>query len=291
MEDKMKVGTVVLLGRPNAGKSTLLNNILGQKISIMSPLPQTTRLSIYGFYHDKRGQMVLVDTPGVFKKVKDEVGAKINLLGEKEARRADVVVYLVDHTRRPGEEERKILKVVKTFKKPRILAINKIDLRQPSYEEEYAEWKASCEAVVRISALRRTNLNRLMAKIFEFLPEGEPLLDPKQLRSPALNLDARTFMAELIREKVFLVMRQEVPYTVMVEVEELEEKEKEGVFYIRAVIYTLADRYKKMIVGKGGETIKRIGIKARRELETICGKKVFLDLTVKTDPRWPERWL
>lgn len=284
----MKVGMVVLLGRPNAGKSTLLNNILGQKISIMSPLPQTTRLSIYGFYHDKRGQIVLVDTPGVFKKVKDEVGAKINLLGEKEARRADVVVYLIDHTRRPGEEERKILRVVETLKKPRILAINKIDLEKPSYEEEYTEWKTSCEAVVRISALRRTNLNRLLDKIFEFLPEGEPLLDPKQLRSPALNLDARTFIAELIREKVFLLMRQEVPYTVMVEVDELEEKEE--VFYIRATIYTFADRYKKMIIGKGGETIKRIGIKARRELETICGKKVFLQLTVKTDPRWPERW-
>ena len=284
----MKVGRVALIGRPNVGKSTLLNNLLGQKVSITSPRPQTTRFPIQGVYQDQRGQIIFVDTPGVFKKVEDQVALRINPQGEKEAWLADLILYVVDHTRIPGEEERKILGIVRKIEKPKILVINKIDIKKPSYIHFYEPYKEECQKVVKISALKGTHLKTLLSAVFDLLPEGKPLVDREKLPSPALNLDAKTFIAELIREKAFLATKQEVPYSLTVEVKEIRE---DDVFYIKAVILTLASRYKKMLIGKKGQMIKKIGMQARKELEVICGKKVYLDLQVLVDKHWPERML
>lgn len=279
---------MALVGRPSVGKSTLLNNLLGQKISITSPRPQTTRLPIQGVYQDSRGQIVFVDTPGIFKKIEDWVSYKINPIGEREAEIADLILYVVDHTRRPGEEENKILGIVRKIKRPKIFVINKIDIKEPSYLHFYNPYQEECEKTVQVSALKGTHLKTLLSAIFEFLPEARPLVDVSRLSSPALNIDAKTFIAEIIREKAFLATRKEVPYTLAVRVEELKENEN---FYIKAAILTLAPRYKKMLIGEKGAMIKQIGSQARKELEAISGKKVYLDLEVVVDKHWPERVL
>ena len=282
----MKVGKVTLIGRPNVGKSTLLNNILGQKISITSPRPQTTRFPIRGVYQDKRGQIIFIDTPGIFRKIEDRVSLRINPIGRREAEMADLLLYVVDHTRMPKEEERKILGIVRRIEKPKILVINKIDIQKPSYIHFYQPFAEECQETVRISALKGTHIKTLLAVIYQFLPEGQPLVDLSSLPSPALNLDAKTFIAEIIREKAFLATRQEVPYSLAVEVKEMRE---DDVFYIKALILTLASRYKRILVGKKGQMIKKIGTQARKELELISGKKVYLDLEVVVDRHWPER--
>ncbi len=281
----MKTGKVIIVGRPNAGKSTLINNLVGKKISIISPKPQTTRKIIQGLYWDKRGQIVFLDTPGIFAKTKDPVAKKISGLAEQELGRADVIVYLVDRSRSRGEEENRILGAVRAVNRPKIIAINKIDLARPNYLHEYQFLEDEFDAWVEISALKRQHLKTLLEKIFAFLPEGEPIFDPKLFEAfPALNITPEEFVAEIIREKSFFVLHQEVPYTIGVKVEEI--REEADLFYIKASILTTADRYKAIIVGHRGQTIKRIGTQARKELELITNKKVFLDLEVVTDPHW-----
>ena len=284
----MKVGKVIIVGRPNVGKSTLINNLVGKKISIVSPKPQTTRKIIQGIYWDDRGQIVFLDTPGVFTKIKDPIAKKISGLAQQELSRADVIVYLVDRTRSRGEEENRILGAVRAVNRPKIIAINKIDLSEPNYIHEYCFLEEEFDAWVEISALKGRHLKTLLEKIFALLPEGEPIFDPKLFETfPALNITPEEFVAEIIREKAFYVLYQEVPYTLGVRVEEI--REEENIFYIKASLLTIAQRYQSMIIGRGGQKIKKIGTLARKELELITNKKVFLDLEVITDPHWYQK--
>jgi len=283
----MKVGKVIIIGRPNAGKSTLINNLVGKKISIISPKPQTTRKVIQGLYWDERGQIIFLDTPGIFAKIKDPVAKKISGLAQQELSRADVIVYLVDRSRSRGEEENRILGAVRSTDKPKIIAINKIDIAEPNYIHEYKFLEDEFDAWVEISALKQQHLKTLLEKIFELLPEGEPIFDPKLFEAfPALNITPEEFIAEIIREKAFFALRQEVPYTIGVKVEEI--REEKDLFYIKASILTTADRYKSIIIGRKGKIIKEIGTRARKELELITNKKVFLDLAVISNPHWIE---
>ena len=283
----MRVGKVILIGRPNAGKSTLINNIIGKKISITSTRPQTTRKIIQGVYWDERGQIIFLDTPGIFAKIKDPVAKKISGLAQQELSRADVVVYLVDRSRSRGEEENRILGVVRKTDKPKIIAINKIDLAKPNHIHEYQFLEDEFDAWIEISALKRQHLKTLLEKIFEFLPEGKPIFDPKLFEAfPALNVTPDEFVAEIIREKAFNTLYEEIPYTIGVKVKEI--KEQKDLFYIKAAILTTNDHYKPMIIGRRGKRIKEIGQSARKELETITGKQVFLDLVVVSDPHWIE---
>jgi len=277
---------VALVGRPNVGKSTLLNHILGHKVSITSPKPQTTRFAIQAVFEDERGQIVFVDTPGIFGKVEDPLAQKINLMAEESLNQGiNVVLYMIDHTRERDFEENKVLGIVRKVKVPKILVINKIDVIKPTHIVQYKFMEEEFDTVVRISALEHKNIPTLLDAIFSFLPEGEAKVDTSALVQPGLNLDSKTFIAESIREKAYLFLREEVPYTLTTIVDEVTER-KNGVLYVRARILTSADRYKAMIVGKGGAMIKEISQAARKELETASNKKVFLELTVETDPHW-----
>jgi GTP-binding protein Era len=282
----MKSGIVAIIGRPNSGKSTLLNMILGQKVSITSPKPQTTRFSIQAVYEDERGQIIFVDTPGIFGKVQDQLAKRINQKAEQAlSQNIDLIIYLIDHTRERDFEENKVLGIVRKATVPKLLVINKIDVRQPTHIIQYKFMEEEFNGVVEVSALMGKNIPTLLDTIFSFLPEGTKLVETKDLVQPGLNLDSKTFLSEIIREKAFLFLRKEVPYTLTTVIDDVTERTN-GTLYVKARILTNRDRYKAMIIGKGGYMIKEISMASRKELETATNKKVFLDLTVEVDPHW-----
>ncbi len=287
---KFKEGKVLLVGRPNVGKSTFLNNLIGQKVAITSPKPQTTRFPIKALYHDERGNIIFVDTPGIFGRAKDTLSKKINqktlqVINEN----VDLVLYLVDHTRRRDFEEAKVLGIVRKVNKPTILVVNKIDIKEPSYLPQYKFLEEEYPYHFEISSLHRQHLKPLINQIFELLPEKK--VKNQELEEehpyPLLNIDSKTFLAEIIREKVFLMMGEEIPYTTTVVVDEIAERNKD-LTYIKARILTINDRYKKMLIGENGHKIKEIGSYARKEISLAINKKVYLDLKVETEPHWQE---
>lgn len=284
----MKSGIVALIGRPNTGKSTLLNHILGQKVSITSPKPQTTRFSIQAVYEDERGQIIFIDTPGIFAKATDTMSRKVNPTAEEVlGRNVDCILYMVDHTREKDTEENKALGIVRKVKAPKILVINKIDVKKPTHIIQYKFMEEEFDSVVHISALLHKNIPTLIDTIFSYLPEGEAMVDTSALPQPGLNITSKTYIAEIIREKAYLFLRSELPYTLTTTVDDIVERDN-GTLYIRARILTKEDKYKAMIIGKNGVMIKEISMAARKELETASNKKVFLELTVETDPHWTE---
>lgn len=281
----MKAGLVTLIGRSNAGKSTLLNTMVGTKIAAVTDKPQTTRANIQGVLNDPRGQAVLVDTPGVFKEHRGPLSSQMEESIHEALQQIDLVVYVADPGRPIGPEERSVLALARKQSVPKILVINKSDLpkEQKEYLEDYRALADEFSAVFELSALRRRHIQPLVDKIFDLLPEGEPLYPPDQLT----NIDKNFWVAELIREKIFLALRKEVPYTTNVEVESIEEKP--DLYVIKARILTYDKKYKPMIIGARGRALKEIGIAARKELERALGKKVFLDLEVEADKHWIER--
>ena len=200
-------------------------------MSITSPKPQTTRSPIHAVYEDERGQIIFIDTPGIFGKVTDPVSKKINPLAKKTLTEGvDVIVYLVDHTRDRDVEENKTLGMVRMFDKPKILAINKIDIKNPSYLPHYKFMEEEFDKTIQISALYKSNLNYLLDDIFEFLPEREKIIKDQNPFTPALNMDSKQFIAEIIREKAYLFLRKEVPYTLTTTVDEIEERDDKIIY-------------------------------------------------------------
>ena len=286
-----KEAIVLIIGRPNVGKSTFVNNLIGQKVAITSPKPQTTRFSIQALYREERGNLLFIDTPGIFGSAEDFLSKKINKTTLSAVNQeSDLVLYFIDPTRRRDFEEAKILGIVRKIKKPKILVFNKSD-QKPKYLPQYKFLEEEFDKIFYISALERQHLKPLVDKIFELLPEENKrrLNIPKSNIYPAINIDSKIFIAELIREKVFLMMNEEVPYTTMVLVSEIAERDN-GITYIRAEILTTNNRYKKMLIGKGGRRIKEIGSYARKEISLAISKKVYLDLTVRTDRHWQETY-
>lgn len=283
----MKEGYVLLIGRPNVGKSTFVNNVIGQKVAITSPKPQTTRLPIQALYHEERGNIVFTDTPGIFDKVKDPFARKINEQALRAANKpGDLVIYMIDPTRRRDFEEAKVLGIARKIKAPIILVYNKMDLADDKYLAQYKFLEEEFKDVFHISALKNKFITPLLTRIFEMLPEVEKShLDHEALQYPLLNMGSNEFVAELIREKVFLMMGEEIPYTSTVAVDTIKERPN-GMLYIKARIITTNDRYKKMLIGAGARKIKEIGSYARKEIALATQKKVFLDLDVITDPKW-----
>jgi len=286
----MKSGTVLLLGRPNVGKSTLVNTLVGTKVAITSPKPQTTRFPIRGVYSDERGEIIFTDTPGIFDKAHDTLAVSINKQTMKTLGSGfDVALYVVDHTRRRDMEEGKVLGIVRRIEQPVIVAINKIDYTDKSYMAQYRFLEDEFENVIQISALKEKHLKTLLDKIFELLPEKNseenPL--PPELVHPVLNMNSRIFIAELIREKVFLMTGDEIPYTTTAVVDEISERTKD-LTYVKARILTTDVRYRRMLIGVGGRKIKEVGAYARKEIELATHKKIYLDLTVEVDKHWQE---
>lgn len=280
-----KSGFVVMIGRSNVGKSTLINSIVGSKIAITTPKPQTTRLPIQGIVTRDKGQMVFVDTPGILKGAKDMLSKRLADSVRASLEDVDVIAYIVDPTREIGQEEREVMRMIESIDKPKVLVINKIDLEHKPFIDFYRDLSENYTATIEVSALKGTHVHTLIDTFYEFLPEGVYYYPEHQLT----NMPNKTWLAELIREKLFLRLRQELPYTTHVEVTEVEEREN-GMMYVAGTIFTTEERYKSMIIGKGGRGIREIGQSTRKELEAVMGTKVFLDLTVEVDAYWMNRF-
>lgn len=281
----MKAGLVSLIGRPNAGKSTLLNRMVGQKVAIVSDKPQTTRHRILGVRNVAAGQMVFIDTPGIHKPV-HRMNQRMVDAAVETLREVDVVVLLVDATAQPGVGDQFVLKLLGRHRVPAILALNKIDALEKPWllplMDHYAKDHAFT-AVVPISALTGDGVDRLEREILAALPEGEPPFPEDYLTDQT----ERSLAAEMIREKVLAHTRDELPYTTAVVIDRWEEPAEPGAL-TRIFASILVDResQRPIVVGAGGDMIKRIGTEARKDLEGMLGGRVFLDLHVKVRADW-----
>jgi len=281
-----KSGFVGIIGLPNVGKSTLLNQLLGTKVSIVSPKPQTTRFNIRGVLTRDNFQIVFVDTPGIH-----DAKSLFNQLMVKEALNAlqevDIILWVMDVTHRIPEEE-KILDLIKKANKPAILVLNKIDLIKKQELLPIIDYFSKLHdfhAIIPISALKNDGLDRVLDELVKLLPEGPFYYESHQVTDLPLNL----LIAEIIREKIFLLTYQEIPYSAAVKVEEIKEEPEKNLLYIQATIFIERDSQKGIIIGKGGKMLKKIGTLAREELEFLLGKKIYLDLWVKALKDWRER--
>lgn len=283
----MKSGFAVIIGRPNVGKSTLLNKVLGQKIVIATDKAQTTRKRIKGIYTTKDGQIVFVDTPGVHK--------PLNKLGEfllDEAKvavpDADVILFLVDGSEPAGKGDRWIAQNILETETPVIIVMNKVDkLKKPEkVEENLLSYKTLFDKnlpVVKISAKTGRNIDTLINNIFKKLPEGE-LLYPEDV---VTEETMRSVTEEIVREKILLNTSDEIPHSVAVKVEQYQEEDE--IDRIRATIFCETKSQKGILIGKNGSMLKKIGMEARQDLEKIVEKKVFLGLEVKVEKDWRKK--
>jgi GTPase len=282
-------GTVAILGRPNVGKSTLLNALVGEKLAIVTPKPQTTRNRIVGVWNGPAGQIVFVDTPGVHGSRKALNRFMVQeALGTIES--VDAALLVVDAgDRRPGNEEREILRELKAARCPTVLAINKVDKvkDKTALLPLLTEWEqvSKFEALIPISALKSKNLEPVLSELVKLLPTGEPVYGPDMLT----DRTERFLAAELIREQIFLLTRQELPYAIAIDVESWQERAKpDGTndVVIEATILVERETQKAIAVGKGGSMIREVGTKARAQITELLGRPAHLKLQVKVDPEW-----
>ncbi|MGB9682493.1 MAG: GTPase Era [bacterium] len=285
----LKSGLVAIVGRPNVGKSTLMNALIGEKVSIVSEKPQTTRTNILGIMNRKDLQVMFLDTPGIHKP-KDDLGEHM----VKKAIEAleddiDLIIFIVDATKVTEEDIYIDRYILPKYSVKKILVVNKSDLlpKDPLEEVKKEIELERYDKVIPISALYRTNLEILEDTIREYLPEG-PAYYPQDTIT-TLPIEDR--IREIVREKTIQLTYQEVPYSVAVVLDEF--IERNNLFYIKAIIYVEKDSQKGIIIGKDGKKLKEIGSLAREELESILGKKVYLDLWVKTREKWRKktRWV
>ena len=278
-----KSGYVAIVGKPNVGKSTLINDFLGCKLSIVTPKPQTTRKKIMGVLTKEEYQIVFYDTPGVM-----EPRYELQKYMVKEAfdaiEDADVVLMMAEPFEPPTEWDKEILKKLSQVNTPVILAINKIDLIEKdslipilsAYDQQF-----KFAEIVPISALKGTNLDLMLNLVVKYLPEWEPFFPEDYMT----DYNERFLASEIIREKVFEFYGEEIPYSTTVEIEEFKEREA-GKDFIKAIIYVERDSQKGIIIGENGKAIKRVGVIAREEIEKQIGRKVFLELWVKVMEKW-----
>jgi GTP-binding protein Era len=280
-----KAGFVAVLGRPNAGKSTLVNRLVGQKVAIVTPRPQTTRNRIQGIVNREGAQVVLVDTPGIHK-----AGTALSRQMMSEVQHAldgvDVLALMVDAAEAFGAGDRYAVEMVKRFDGPSVLLLNKVDrIEKPQLLpliERYRQMHEFAE-VFPISALTGDGVEEMLARVIALLPEGEPYFPPDQVT----DQPERFLAAELIREKAILRTRDELPHSLGVLVESFEEGAK--LIRIRATIFVERDGQKGIVIGERGEMLKRIGTEARKELEELLGVKIFLKLFVKVARDWRDK--
>ena len=282
-----KAGTVALVGRPNAGKSTLMNHLLAEKVAIVSDKPQTTRHRLVGILSTERGQMVFYDTPGVHKPLhrlnRQMVRYALDALND-----ADVVCLLVDVSQKPGSGDAYMLDLVGKAREPRVLVLNKVDRVRDKKQllpviERYGK-TGLFAAIVPVSALTGDGCERLLDVLWDKLPEGEPLFDPE-----LLTIHPERFLAaERIREKVLELTSEELPFSTAVVIERWEEEDEKDLTRIHATILVERPGQKKIVVGHQGQMIKAIGTAARLDLEQFLERRVYLDLYVRVEPGWRE---
>ena len=281
----MRSGFVSLIGRPNVGKSTLLNSIVGKKIAITSNKPQTTRNMIEGIYTDQDRQIVFVDTPGIHKP-KHKLGKYLNKQAYYSIDDVDVITFLIDGSEKLGPGDLYVIERLKEIDKPVILVINKIDkmtkenilLKIDEYKDLYP-----FKEIVPLSAIKKDNIETLIDVLTKYLPDNVKYFEDDTYTNRRIEF----LIAEIVREKIFNLTEEEVPHSITCVVERIE-KEKNN-YSINVVIIVDRDSLKKIIIGKQGSKIKEIGIQSRLELEQLLGKKVYLDLFVKTIKNWRDK--
>ena len=288
MEQK-KAGFVTLIGRPNVGKSTLMNHLIGQKIAITSAKPQTTRNRIQTVYTDNRGQIVFLDTPGIHK-AKNRLGEYMVNVAEHTLSQVDVILWLVEPNTYIGAGEQHIAQQLNRVKQPVILVINKIDTLKDGKEiltfiDAYKDICPFAE-IIPVSALKKKNTDQLTELIFQYLPYGHPFYDEETVTDQPM----RQIVAELVREKALRLLEEEIPHGIAVTVEKMQER-KNGIMDIEATIVCERDSHKGIVIGKGGSMLKKIGSAARREIEDMVETQVNLQLWVKVRKEWRDNEL
>ncbi|MCR1849394.1 GTPase Era [Paraclostridium sordellii] len=279
-----KSGFVSIVGRPNVGKSTLMNSVVGEKIAIMSDKPQTTRNTIQAVYTDKDCQIVFLDTPGIHKP-KNKLGEFMVKSATDAFKNVDVVLYVVDESKKIGPGDRMIIENLRGIKTPKILVLNKIDMLS---EEELFDLikmydaENMFDAIVPISALKGKNTDRLLKVIEGYLQEG-PKYFPDYMIT---DQPERVLISELIREKVLHYVHDEIPHGVAVEIERMRKRQDKDIIDISAVIYCERDSHKGIIIGKNGRKLKGIGKSAREEIELLLGSQINLQIWVKVKENW-----
>jgi GTP-binding protein Era len=291
-ELNLRSGVVSILGRPNVGKSTLMNKILDEKVAIVSPIPQTTRNQIRGVYNDERGQIVFIDTPGLHLGG-DKLDKFMNRSSIGSLESIDCVIHLVDASEHTGVEEKNVVEQLKKVKCPIILGLNKVDVSKGKFIPDYIKlWEEARGTNINeiknftllpLSGKEGTNVEKLIDLVFEQLSEG-PMHYP---RDTVCDIPRKMVISDTIREKLFQCMREEVPHSIAVYIEEMAPR-KGKTLYIRAVILVERDTQKEMVIGKNGSILKKIGTEARLELEDLLEQKVFIELFVKVDKQWRE---
>ncbi|KHF41879.1 GTPase Era [Halalkalibacter okhensis] len=283
-EKGFKSGFVSIIGRPNVGKSTLLNHVIGQKIAIMSDKPQTTRNKIQGVYTSNHSQIVFIDTPGIHKP-KHKLGDFMMKVAQNTLREVDLVLYVVDAAEAFGSGEEFIIERLKDTSTPVFLVINKIDKIAPddvlgvidTYRTKY-----DFKEVIPISALQGNNVPTLMEQITEYLDEGPQYYPSDQVT----DHPERFVVGELIREKVLHLTREEIPHSIAVNIEQMKKRENSDTVYIGATIIVERSSQKGIIIGKQGSMLKEVGKRARGDIESLLGSKVFLEIWVKVQKDW-----
>lgn len=277
-----KSGFVTLIGRPNVGKSTLMNCIIGQKIAITSNKPQTTRNRIQTVYTSEEGQIVFLDTPGIHK-AKNKLGDYMVTVAEKTLSEVDVILWLVEPSNFIGAGERHIIEQLKKGKTPVILVINKIDTVKKEQLLEYIDTyrkEYDFSEIVPFSALKAENIKELLKCIMKYLPYGPAFYD----EDTVTDQPVRQIVAELIREKTLRLLSDEIPHGVAVSIESM--KYKKNIVDIEATIFCERDSHKGIIIGKNGAMLKKIGSMARRDIEDLLEKQANLQLWVKVKKDW-----
>lgn len=294
--NKKKSGFVALIGRPNVGKSTLMNYLIGQKIAITSNKPQTTRNKIQTVFTDERGQVVFLDTPGIHK-AKNKLGQYMVSVAERTFKEVDLVLWLVEPSTFIGAGERHIAEQLAKIKTPVMLVINKIDTVNKNeilvFIEAYKDILSFAE-IVPVSALKGENTNQLMKLVFDYLPYGPMYYDEDTIT----DQPEKQIVAELIREKALRCLEEEIPHGIAVSIEQMRERGisesdkasddmiAQAIIDIHATIICERDSHKGIIIGKGGTMLKRIGTQARKEIENLLDCKVNLQLWVKVKKDW-----
>ncbi len=284
MKEDFKSGFAAIIGRPNVGKSTLMNHLIGQKIAITSRKPQTTRNRIQTVYTSERGQIVFLDTPGIHK-AKNKLGEYMVNVAQRTFQDADVILWLVEASDYIGAGERHIAQQLKRTKLPVILVMNKVDRVEkkeiPGYIEAYRKILDFAQ-IVPVSALRSVNLDTLLDCIFKYLPYGPQFYD----EDTVTDQPQRQIVAEMIREKALRCLEEEIPHGIAVTIEQMKERPEGGLVDIEATIICERDSHKGIIIGKQGAMLKKIGSQARAEIEKMLEEKVNLKLWVKVKKDW-----